>query len=204
MRTVKKIIRIIYYLYFFILGNVIALFVYDRKYLRGRHFENKYFGIGAVGWRWVCFCAPFQTFFGINSGVPWPVNPGARIGNYKNIIFDCDNLDNFQSCGVYFQASGAKLVIGKGTYIAPNVGLINQNHNVSDPDKYVDGKDVIIGEKCWIGMGAILLPGVVLGPHTTVGAGSIVTKSFEQGNCIIAGNPARIIKTINVGGEKNA
>ncbi len=52
----------------------------------------------------------------------------------------------------------------------------------------------MIGEKSWIGMNSMILPGVSLGPNTIVGAGSVVTKSFIDGNCIIAGNPARIIK----------
>lgn len=45
-------------------------------------------------------------------------------------------------------------------------------------------------------MNAIVLPGVVLGKGTIVGAGSVVTKSFEEGNCVIAGNPANIIKRL--------
>lgn len=43
-------------------------------------------------------------------------------------------------------------------------------------------------------MNSVILPGVVLGNNTIVGAGSIVTKSFIEGNCIIAGNPAIKIK----------
>lgn len=43
-------------------------------------------------------------------------------------------------------------------------------------------------------MNSVILPGVVLGEHTVVGAGSIVTKSFSEGYCVIAGNPAKIIK----------
>lgn len=54
----------------------------------------------------------------------------------------------------------------------------------------------MIGDKCWIGMNAMVLPGVVLSKGTIFGAGSVVTKSFEQGNCVIAGNPAKIIKTL--------
>ncbi len=56
--------------------------------------------------------------------------------------------------------------------------------------------DVNIGEKCWIGMNSVILPGVTLGTNTIVGADSIVTKSFPEGFCVIAGNPAKIIKAI--------
>jgi acetyltransferase-like isoleucine patch superfamily enzyme len=38
-----------------------------------------------------------------------------------------------------------------------------------------------------------ILPGVTLGDYTIVGAGSIVTKSFKDGYCVVAGNPARVI-----------
>ena len=46
-------------------------------------------------------------------------------------------------------------------------------------------------------MGSIILPGVVLGDYTIVGAGSVVTKSFKDGYCVIGGNPAKIIKRLN-------
>ena len=45
-------------------------------------------------------------------------------------------------------------------------------------------------------MNAMIMPGVELGPHTVVGAGAVVTKSFPEGHCVIAGNPAKLIKKI--------
>ena len=45
-------------------------------------------------------------------------------------------------------------------------------------------------------MNSVLLPGVELGDHTVVGAGTIVTKGFPEGYCVLVGNPARKIKKI--------
>lgn len=46
-------------------------------------------------------------------------------------------------------------------------------------------------------MGALIMPGVELGPRTIVGAGSVVTHSFPDGYCVIAGNTAKLIKTLD-------
>lgn len=54
-----------------------------------------------------------------------------------------------------------------------------------------------IGNSCFIGIKSILLPGVELGDYTIVGAGSVVTKSFPDGNVVICGNPARVICTVD-------
>lgn len=50
-----------------------------------------------------------------------------------------------------------------------------------------------IGNDCFIGMNCVILPGVTLGDKTIVGAGSVVTKSFPEGNVVIVGNPAKKI-----------
>ena len=46
-------------------------------------------------------------------------------------------------------------------------------------------------------MNAIILPNVILGDHTIVAAGAVVTKSYEAGYCIIGGNPAKILKLLD-------
>ncbi len=96
--------------------------------------------------------------------------------------------------GNYFQTYLATIHIGKGTCIAPNVGIITVGHDPRDLSKYLEDRDVFLGERCWIGMNSMILPGVKLGECTVVGAGSVVTHSFPEGHMTIAGNPAKIIK----------
>lgn len=175
----------------YIFGKLLGITFYDKKYLVGKYFE-KY----GLGWTWVCKSIFSQKILGANRDVPWPVNSKIRINNYKTLKFHPDDMNNFQSFGIYFQSSDEKIILGKGSYIGPNVGLITKNHNLKDLNKHDKSKSIIIGEKCWIGMNSVILPGVILGDNTIVGAGSIVTKSFLDGNCVIAGNPAKIIKKL--------
>ena len=62
----------------------------------------------------------------------------------------------------------------------------------------------MIGERCWIGMNAVLLPGVVLGPNTVVAAGSVVARSFPDGNLVVGGIPAKTIKSVKPQADKYA
>lgn len=172
--------------------RLISPLFFDRKYLQGRHF-----GPGGDGWRWVRRSILTQRLLAYNREVPWPVSPFIIVSNPRNIEFDPDDLNNFQTVGCYFQSSSARIVIGRGSYIAPNVGIITANHDSLNLDRHQPGQDVIIGESCWIGMNAVVLPGVVLGPRTVVGAGSVVTKSFPQGHIVIAGAPARVIRELS-------
>jgi acetyltransferase-like isoleucine patch superfamily enzyme len=95
-------------------------------------------------------------------------------------------LQNFAGC----------IYIGHGSYIAPNVGLITSNHDIANLDLHEDPKDIVIGKCCWIGMNAVILPGVILGDRTIVAAGAVVTKSFIEGNAVIGGIPAKVLKRI--------
>ena len=56
-----------------------------------------------------------------------------------------------------------------------------------------DVADAEIGDNCYIGAGAIIMNPIKIGNNVTIGAGSVVTKDIPD-NCIVAGNPAKIIR----------
>lgn len=170
--------------------NLIRFFVllvgslfFERRYME--HIAGEYIIRGILG--------KLGTF--LPWDLPWPAHPCCRIDRWRNIEFCPEDVRMFQAPGTQFGASG-KITIGRGTYIARNVGIITANHRPENMEEMTDPKPITIGEGCWIGMNAMILPGVALGPHTTVGAGSVVTKSFPEGHCIIAGNPARVIRCL--------
>ena len=176
--------------------NCFGWICYDRKYLKTRHFAK----ITDIGWQWAANDLLHRFFFRKNLGVRWPCSPYSTCN--KRVFFDPEDVGLFNGFGNYFQAFDGDITIGKGTYIAKNVGLITANHDPTDPDKHLPGKNIVLGEKCWIGMNAVILPGVTLGPHTVVGAGSVVTHSFPEGNCVIAGNPAKLLRRLDIGAKE--
>jgi len=121
---------------------------------------------------------------------PFHCDYGYQIFIGENFIanFDCVFLD------------AAPIEIGDNCMIGPKTCIFTISHPF-DPQERQKGigipKKVIIGNDVWIGGNVTILPGVSLGNNVIVGAGSVVTKSFPD-NVIIAGNPARIIKHLDV------
>jgi len=99
-----------------------------------------------------------------------------------------------KSGGLYIQA-GNGVEIGDETIIAPGVKIISSNHRFEDYGEHVFCEPIRIGRRCWLGVNAVILPGVQLGDEVIVGAGAVVTRSFPP-RCVIAGVPADIIKTL--------
>ena len=97
--------------------------------------------------------------------------------------------------GSYIQGAGG-VFIGNYVQFGPNVGILSANHDLYDQNKY-NVAPIKIGDYSWIGMNCVVTAGVELGTRTIVGAGSVVTKSFPEGYCVIAGNPAKIIKHLD-------
>lgn len=135
----------------------------------------------------------FQKVLGINKEAYWPVHFTSRINNAKKIRIGIDTCPGYMN-NCYIQGNGG-IDIGDYTQIAPNVGIISSNHDLYDSRKSIK-KKVEIGKYCWLGMGSIILPGVELGDFTIVAAGSVVTKSFKEGYCVIGGIPAKKIKEL--------
>lgn len=118
--------------------------------------------------------------------------------------FHCDYGKNI-SIGDYFFANFgcvildcARVNIGDHCFIGPQVGIYTACHpfNPVQRNKVIEyAKGVTIGDSCWIGGHATINPGVTLGNNVVVGSGAVVTKSFGD-NVVIAGNPAKVIRTI--------
>lgn len=184
----QSLLRIIVYsdIFKFVNRSVLSLF-YDSKYLRGKFFDEQRYGFV---WAWN---GVLRSLFLRRRGIVWPISSTCRLASGRNMNVRPSSLNIFQQPGCYFQNYHGKITIGENVWIAQNVGLITENHDPYNPDNHLAPKDIIIGDGCWIGMNAVILPGVELGNGTIVGAGAIVTHSFE-GHCIVVGNPARLLK----------
>lgn len=165
---------------------------FDSRYLRGRHFEGS-----DNGWKWAWRGFWLQKVLGFNRHVPWPVNINTIITNPQLMEIHPDDLHSFQNSGQYFgNTNGGRIILGRGAYIASNVCMVTANHKAYDLTSHEPAKDIVLAENCWVGMNSVILPGVVLGEHTIVAAGCVVTKSFPQGHVVLVGNPARIAKKL--------
>lgn len=90
------------------------------------------------------------------------------------------------------------IYVGDHTMIAPNVTIATAAHPLFAEEREKGMQynlPVKIGKRCWIGAGAIILPGVTVGDDTVIGAGSVVTKDIPSG-VVAVGNPCRVIKTL--------
>lgn len=106
----------------------------------------------------------------------------------------------FRQKNTFITAEGTKIIIGDECVFSINIKLIcGDGHTIFDTET---GKNlnsapemihsIIVHKHVWIGANVVLLDGTEIGADSVVGAGSIVNKEFPE-NCIIAGNPAKVI-----------
>jgi len=96
---------------------------------------------------------------------------------------------------------GATVKFGDNCFVGPSCSFYTAIH----PFDYnlrnqglEKAEPITIGDNVWFGGGAIVLPGVSIGNNCIIGAGSVVTKNIPDG-VVVAGNPARVIKSIEEG-----
>jgi len=93
----------------------------------------------------------------------------------------------------------APITIGDDVQIGPNVQLLTPTHPL-DPglrrEKWEAAEPIALGDNVWLGGGAIVCPGVMIGENTVVGAGAVVTRELPA-NVVAAGNPARIVRHLD-------
>lgn len=117
---------------------------------------------------------PFHTDYG----------KGIRMGENVFINFGCIFMDR------------GGISIGNDVLIGPAVQLLTINHRQEPFERSTTMcRPITIGERVWIGGGAIVLPGVTIGKCSIVSAGAVVTHDVPEG-VIVAGNPAKVIKKL--------
>lgn len=122
------------------------------------------------------------------------LNGSIDIGDYTSIEQNCHII------------AADKLEIGEHTVISAFVYIADCGHSIDNVNESVMEqplfvKQTKIGAYSFIGIGAKIMPGVIIGDHVVVGAGAIVTKDVPSYTMVV-GNPAKIIKKYNLEEKK--
>lgn len=140
------------------------------------------------------FCYAYkQKICGYNRKTPWPVHFTSQIKCPEKIKRGTKYPGYAKGC--YIDGRNG-IIFEENVITGPNVSMISQNHDTNNFNQYHSGKPILIRKNSWLSAGCIILPEVELGEHTIVAAGAVVTKSFPEGNQIVGGNPAQVIKKI--------
>lgn len=123
----------------------------------------------------------------------YPVHHTCTIANIRKIYVGINSTVARPGC--YLQGAGS-IRFGDYVQLGPNVGILSANHDLYDQRKYNEAP-IVIGDYSWIGMNSVVTAGVTLGPRTIVAAGAVVTKSFPEGFCVLAGVPAKVVKYLD-------
>lgn len=143
-----------------------------------------------------------QKLFRVNAKSQFMVHYTSRINMAQNIKIenskasDSVYLSFASSNGLYLNAANG-INIGNSVLIASGVKIISANHDFNERNNHIKCSPVNIGQNVWVGASAIILPGVSIGQNSIIGAGSVVTKDVPE-NTLVAGNPAKIIKVLDV------
>lgn len=121
---------------------------------------------------------------------PFHSNFGGRHCHWGNNIYANFNLTMVDDTHIY---------VGDNTMFGPNVTIATAGHPILPELRekgYQYNAPVRIGKNCWLGAGAIVLPGITIGDNAVIGAGSVVTKDIPSG-VVAVGNPCRVLREVN-------
>lgn len=122
------------------------------------------------------------------------IYPGVTIRSKSGYIEIGDDVSIGPQACIYEMRAG--LHIGEASMLAAGVRICGVNHGTSRLDipmrqQAVHTEPVVIGRDVWIGMNAVIHPGVTIGDHSIIGSGSVVTRSIESGY-VAYGVPCRV------------
>lgn len=115
---------------------------------------------------------------------------------YPSRISLGNNVTINRDCALYasYMVANVEIRIGNNVALSPHVRIFTASHDYSTLGLDDTAASVIIEDYAWIGGGATILPGVIIGEGAVIGAGAVVTKNVPPYSVAI-GNPARVIKT---------
>lgn len=118
---------------------------------------------------------------------------------YCDLGYNIHVGDNFYSGYNCTILDMAEVRIGDNCMLAPNVSIYTAGHHLTAKDRNKTGYaiPITIGNNVWIGGSSVILPGVKIGDNSVIAGGSVVTKDVPS-NVVVGGNPAKIIKEIEV------
>lgn len=121
---------------------------------------------------------------------PFHANWGGKHVHFGKGVYANFNLTMVDDTHIY---------VGDYTLFGPNVVVATAGHPI-DPElrekAYQYNMSVHIGRNCWIGAGAVIVPGVTIGDNVVIGAGSVVTKDIPS-NVVAVGNPCKVLREIS-------
>ena len=121
---------------------------------------------------------------------PFHSNFGGGHVHFGKNIYDNFNLTLVDDTHIY---------VGDYTMFGPNVTVATAGHPILPELRsqgYQYNAPVHIGKNCWIGAGAIIVPGITIGDNVVIGAGSVVTKDIPS-NVVAVGVPCEILRKVN-------